>query len=117
MDKDLVKDIIFEIDDKKKLGVMRIDWAGSNGKLCNKWIPAKLLTDLKTSSKIDLIKLKYEFNKLQFELLSTFEKVEKYCNGTGYDNEKLFSISMTYNYAVRLIPSIDAYSYIYAYIK
>lgn len=96
---------------------MRIDWCGSNEKLCNKWIPSKLLTDLKTSSKIDLTKLQYELNELQFGLLSSFDRVEKYCKGTGYDREQLFSISMTYNYAVRLIPSIDTYSYIYVYMK
>lgn len=117
MDKDLLKEITFEIEDTKKLGVMRIDWHGSNEKLCNKWIPSKLITDFKTSSKIDLKKLQQELNYLQFDLLSSFDKVEKYCNGIGYDNEKLFSISMTYNYAVKLIPSIDAYSYIYVYIR
>ncbi len=30
MNKDLVKEITFEIDEKKKLGTMRIDWYGGN---------------------------------------------------------------------------------------
>lgn len=117
MDKELVKGIIFKIDNTKKLGVMRIDWCGSNDKLCNKWIPSKLLTDLKTSSTIDLKKLQQELNELQFDLLLSFQKVEKYCHGTGYDKEKLFSISMTYNYAIKLVPTQDSYSYIFVYIK
>jgi hypothetical protein len=118
MDKDLVKDVTFQIDETKRLGVMRIDWAGSGDKLCNQWNPSKLLTDLKTSSKIDLSKLQQELNHLQFELLSSFQRVEKYCNGTGYDKEQIFTISLDcYNYAIKLIPVKDAYSYIYAYLK
>lgn len=118
MNKDLEKGITFEIDDAKKLGVMRIDWAGSSGNLCNQWNPSKLLTDLKTSSKIDLTKLQQELNYLQFELLSSFQRVEKYCNGTGYNKEQVCTISLDYhNYAIRLLPVKDTYSYIFAYLK
>lgn len=118
MDKDLIIGITFQIDDTKKLGVMRIDWAGSRGNLCNQWNPTKLLMELKTGSKIDLKKLQQELNYLQFELLSSFERVQKYCKGTGYDKEQIFTISLDYyNYAVKLIPVKDAYSYIYVYLK
>lgn len=116
MNKDLVSCITFQIDETKRLGTMRIDWY--DGKLCNQWNPSKLLIDLKTSSKIDLGKLQQELNYLQFELLSSFQRVEKYCNGTGYDKEQIFTISLDcYNYAIKLIPVKDAYSYIYAYLK
>jgi hypothetical protein len=118
MNKDLVKGITFEIDETKRLGVMRIDWANSGDKLCNQWNPTNLLIDLKTSSKIDQRKLQYELNHLQFELLSSFQRVEKYCGGSGYDRETLFSISLDLaDYAIKLIPSKDTYSYIYTYIK
>lgn len=116
MDKDLVKGISFELDEKKRLGTMRVDWY--DGRICNQWNPTKLLLELKTGSKIDLKKLQQELNYLQFELLSSFERVQKYCKGTGYDKEKNFAISLDYcNYAVKLIPVKDDYSYIYAYLK
>ncbi|WP_268906189.1 hypothetical protein [Clostridium hydrogenum] len=37
MDKDLVKGIIFEIDEKTRVGTMRVDWNGSNDSICNQW--------------------------------------------------------------------------------
>ncbi|NMM65228.1 hypothetical protein HBE96_21835 [Clostridium sp. P21] len=118
MDKDLVRGITFELDEEKRLGNMRIDWAGSKGNLCNQWNPTKLLMELKTGWKIDLKKLQQELNYLQFELLSSFERVRKYCKGTGYEMEQIFTISLDYyNYSVKLIPVKDAYSYIYAYLK
>ncbi|NMM65251.1 hypothetical protein HBE96_21950 [Clostridium sp. P21] len=118
MDKDLVRGITFQIDKEKRLGNMRIDWEGSRGNLCNQWNPTKLLLELKTGSKIDLKKLQHELNYLQFELLSNFQRVEKYCEGTGYNKETILSISLDIaNYAIRLIPSKDAYSCIYVYLK
>ncbi len=114
--KDLEKGLTFEIDEKKRLGTMRIDWA--DGRLCNQWNPTNLLTELKTDSKIDLEKLQQELNRLRFGLLPSFQRVEKYCSGTGYDRESLFSISLDYlNYVIKLIPVKDTYSYIYAYLK
>lgn len=116
MNKDLVKGITFKIEETKRVGNMRIDWY--DGRLCNQWNPTNLLMELKTSSKIDLGKLQKELNYLQFELLSNFEMVEEYCNDTGYDKETIFSISLEYaDYAIKLIPVKDAYSYIYTYIK
>jgi len=116
MNKDLVKNMTFKIDEEKRLGTMRIDWY--DGRLCNQWNPTNLLTELYSSSKIDMGKLQKELNYLQFEILSNFQRVEKYCNGTGYDRETLFSVSLDYaNYAIKLIPVKDAYSYIYTYLK
>lgn len=116
MNKDLAKGIAFKINEKKRLGTMRIDWY--DGKLCNQWNPTNLLTELKTDSKIELGKLQQELNHLQFELHSSFERVEKYNGGTGYDRETLFSISLDLaNYAIKLIPVKEAYSYIYTYLK
>ncbi|WP_297426049.1 hypothetical protein [Clostridium sp.] len=118
MDKDLVNGIGFEIGEKQRVGTMRVDWNGSNGSICNQWNPTKLLLELKTASKIDLGKLQKELNFIEFDLLSSFQKVEKYCSGTGYDKEQLFSISLaSYNYGIKLIPVKDAYSYIYVYKK
>lgn len=118
MDKDLVNGITFEIDEKKRVGTMRIDWNGSNYSICNQWNPTKLLSELKAASKIDLGKLQKELNFVEFDLLSRFQRVEKYCSGTGYDKEQLFSISSDYyNYGIKLIPVKDAYSYIYVYLK
>lgn len=116
MNKDLAKGLTFELDEKKRLGTMRIDWYDE--RLCNQWNPTNLLMELKTQSKIDLAKLQQELNFIQFELLSSFQNVEKYCNGTGYEKEQVFTISMEYfNFAVKLKPVKDDYSYIYAYLK
>lgn len=112
----LVKGVTFEIDENKRLGTMRIDWY--DGRLCNQCNPTNLLMELKTHPKINLQKLQRELNFLQFELLSSFQNVEKYCNGTGCDKEQLFTISMEYfNFAVKLKPVKDDYSYIYSYLK
>lgn len=116
MKKDLVNGVTFKIEESKRLGNVRIDWY--DGKLCNQWNPTNLLIELKSSSKIDLGKLQQELNYLQFELLSSFRRVENYCNGTGYDKERIFTISLEYfNYAIKLKPVKDDYSYIYAYLK
>jgi hypothetical protein len=116
MNKDLVKGAMFAIDEKKRLGTMRVDWA--DGGICNQWNPTKLLTELRAESEIDLGKLQVELNYLQYVLLKTFRKVEKYCGGVGYDSETLFSISLELaDYAIKLIPVKDAYSYIYTYQK
>ncbi len=116
INKDLVKGIVFKLDETKRVGTMRIDWY--DGRLCNQWNPTNILTELKISSKIDQGKLQQELNYLQFELLSNFERVGEYCKGTGCDKETLFSISLDYaDYAIKLIPVKDSYSYIYTYIK
>ncbi|WP_160669665.1 hypothetical protein [Clostridium sp. C8-1-8] len=118
MNKNLWRGIIFKIDEKKRIGTMRIDFCGSDGGLCNQWNPTKLLTHITNNSKIYLCKLQQEINYIQFELLSNFERIEQYCNGNGYDKETLFSISLDYaDYAIKLIPVRDSYSYIYTYMK
>lgn len=55
MDKDLGKCMVFQIDEKRRLGTMRIDWY--DGKLCNQWNPTNRIVELKTGSRIDLKKL------------------------------------------------------------
>ena len=55
MNKNLVNGITFKLDETKRVGTMRVDWY--DGRLCNQWNPTNLLTELKTSSKIDLGKL------------------------------------------------------------
>lgn len=103
MNKDLVKGAMFEIDERKRHGIMLIYWA--DGRLCNQWNHTNLLTELKADSKIDLQKLQGELNYLQLELLTSFQRVEKYCGGTGYDMETLLLISLELaDYAIKLIP-------------
>ncbi|MBU3190315.1 hypothetical protein KPL51_12285 [Clostridium bowmanii] len=107
---------MFKIDEKKRLGTMRVDW--NDGRICNQWNPTNLLMELRADSIIDLGKLQKELNYLQFDLLPSFKRVEKYCGGTGYDSETLFTISLeAADYAIKLIAVKDAYSYIYTYQK
>lgn len=116
MGKGLIKGTIFVIQEERRLGTMRVDWA--DGRLCNQWNPTNLLMGLKADSVIDLSLIQQELNYLQFGLISSFQKVENYCKGTGYDMETLFSISLdTANYIIKLIPTKDSYSYIYVYLK
>lgn len=116
MYKNLVRGMTFEISDNKRLGTMRIDWY--DGKLFNQWNPTNLIIELNKESRIDLKNLQEELNYIQFTIFPTFKQIEKLCNGTGYDKEQIFTSSLEhFNYAIRLIPIKDAYSYIYAYLK
>ena len=109
----LYKEQIFKIDNSKRLGTMRIDWY--DGKLTNQllYYPTGLLD----SKVIDLNVLQEELNYIQFELLYSFEKVVKLCDGIGYDKETLLYFVGEFNYIVKIIPVRDSYSYIYSYIK
>ncbi|MEG0844289.1 hypothetical protein [Clostridium sp.] len=112
----LHREQLFESDEKNRLGTMRVDWY--DGKLSNQWNPTKLLIELNNSRDIDLKKLQEELNYLQFELLYSFDKVLEITDGNGYDKEKnMYYIGVEYNYGIRLIPILDAYSYIYVYRK
>lgn len=107
---------LFQIDNQKKLGVMRIDWY--DGKLSNTWNPTELLINLKKNNKIDLQQLQEELNYIQFDKLNSFDKIVKMCDGTGYERETLLFVQGKYNnYAIKLIPVRDSYSYIFTYNK
>lgn len=112
----LTSDVLFDIENDKKLGVMRIDWY--DGRLANTWNPTDLLIKLNSENSIDLKKLQEELNTIQFDELDKFYKVEELCNGNGYDKERLLCcIGKHQRYVIKLVPVIDAYSYIYVYNK
>lgn len=92
MDKNLSKDKLFEIEQDKLLGIMRIDWC--DGGLSNRWNPSDLMIDLNNKKELDIKKLQEEINYIQFQLLRDFSIVEKLCNGRGYDKESVFYIDM-----------------------
>lgn len=109
----LHREQLFEINNDKRLGTMRIDWY--DGRLANQWNPNKLLIELNESRKINLKVLQKELNYIQFELLSSFEKVTGLCDGIGYDKETNLYFRWNFNYIIRLIPVRYSYSYIYVY--
>ena len=112
----LNKEKIFDYDSKELLGIMRIDFY--DGRLSNQWNPRELIVELNNKKKIDLNILQKELNYIQFELLKDFNKIVELCNGRGYDKETLMYIEFEEGkYVVKLIPTIDSYSYIYSYKK
>lgn len=52
MDKNLSKDKLFEIEQDKLLGIMRIDWY--DGGLSNRWNPINLMIDLNNKKELDI---------------------------------------------------------------
>lgn len=114
--KELRKEKYFNYDNEELLGVMRFDFY--DGSLANQWNPRELIIELSNKKQIDLKKLQQELNHVQFELITSFEKVVELCGGTGYNNETLLYIDFEVaKYVVKLIPVRDCYSYIYTYIK
>lgn len=114
--KELCKEKYFSFDNEELLGVMRFDFY--DGSLANQWNPRELIIELNNEKQIDLKKLQQELNHVQFDLITSFEKVVELCEGTGYNNETLLYIECEVaKYVVKLIPVRDCYSYIYTYIK
>lgn len=81
----LSKEKNFDYESKELLGVMRFDFY--DGRLANQWNPRELIIELNNKKAIDLKKLQQELNYIQFNLISTYERVIELCDGIGYDNE------------------------------
>ena len=112
--KKLSREKTFDYDSKELLGVMRFDFY--DGRLSNQWIPRELIIELNDKKEIDLKKLQEELNYIQFTLIKDFNKIVELCNGTGYHKETLLYIELEEGkYIIKLIPVLDAYSYIYTY--
>lgn len=110
--KQLRKEKYFNYDLKDILGIMRIDFY--NGELANKWNPK----NLKNIKKANIRKLQQELNYIQFDLLNNYSEVIELCGGNGYEKETLLYIDLEIGkYVIKLIPVLDSYSYIYAYIR
>ncbi|WP_432291628.1 hypothetical protein [Clostridium baratii] len=110
--KQLRKEKYFNYDLKDILGIMRIDFY--NGELANKWNPK----NLKNIKKVNIRKLQQEMNYIQFDLLNNYSEVIELCGGNGYEKETLLYIDLEIGkYVIKLIPVLDSYSYIYAYIR
>lgn len=106
----------FEIDNSKRLGTMRIDWF--DNRLANQWNPTEFLIKLNDSNSIDLKLLQEELNYIQFEILDSFQEVSRLCEGIGYDSETyLYARTEVFDYILKLIPTKDAYSYIFVFRK
>ena len=112
----LRRDKYFEYDTKELLGIMRFDFY--DGELANRWNPRELIKKLKDNKKVDLKKLQYELNFIQFDMIKNYEKVIELSNGEGYDKEILLYIDLEVaKYVIKLVPVKDSYSYIYVYMK
>lgn len=102
----------FNYDLKDLLGIMRIDFY--NGELANKWNPK----NFKNIKKVNIKKLQQELDYIQFDILNNYSKVIELCGGYGYEKETLLYIDLEIGkYVIKLVPVLDSYSYIYAYIK
>lgn len=108
-----------ELEEKKALGRMRLDWSGSRiDKVCNQWIPSQQFEEVRARSDISIPLLQETLNELIFNQLDVFGKVIEKCGGTGYGYEQLFKVETSaLNLFVRLKPVRDEYSYVFVYIK
>lgn len=106
------------LDKNKSLGIMRIDWCGSYGQLCNQWFPSQNDSSMIQTHPICLETLNQQLNDLMFHQLNTFEKVINRCQGEGYQYEETFKVEgEEFDFFIRLKPVRDEYSHIFVYLK
>lgn len=108
----LVKEYKFQVDDKKKIGHMRCDFA--DGHLANQWFPTDLANETENLHEIQNV-----VNKIMFEEIPSYDKVVELCGGEGIDKTTNFFIyEGNYNYWINLIPIRGEYNYyIHVYKK
>ena len=108
-----------ELEEKKALGRMRLDWSGSRkDEVCNQWFPSQHFEEVMAEPGITLPLLQETLNELIFNQLDVFGKVVEKCGGTGYGYEQLFKVETSaLNLFVRLKPVRDEYSYVFVYTK
>lgn len=109
----LKKEYTFEVDNEKKIGHMRCDFA--DGSIANTWFP----TALAKKDGVNLQEIQDVVNEIMFKEITSFEKVVELCNGQGYDfRSNLFVYEGKYNYRIDLIPAKGDYNYyIHVYEK
>jgi len=114
----LKEEVSFDIDKELWLGNLRFDFYDSKETLCNKFFPSDLIYELDKQEVISLKKIQEEVNIIQFDMIKNYNNLVSLCSGQGYSFEKVLYIEMEEaNYAIKLVPTIDSYNYLYIYRK
>lgn len=118
MSYELKEEVSFNIDKELWLGNLRFDFYDSKETLCNKFFPSDLIYELDRQEVISLKKIQEEVNFIQFDMIKNYSNLVSLCDGQGYSFEKVLYIEMEEaNYAIKLVPTIDSYNYLYIYRK
>ena len=118
MSYELKEEVSFNIDKELWLGNLRFDFYDSKETLCNKFFPSDLIYELDRQEVISLKKIQEEVNLIQFNMIKNYNNLVSLCGGQGYSFEKVLYIDMEEaNYAIKLVPTIDSYNYLYIYRK
>ena len=114
----LKEEVSFDIDKELWLGNLRFDFYDSRETLSNKFFPSDLIYKLDKDGVISLKKIQEEVNFIQFDIIKNYSNLVSLCDGQGYSFEKVLYIDMEEaNYAIKLVPAIDSYNYLYIYRK
>ena len=114
----LKEEVSFDIDKDLWLGNLRFDFYDNKEILCNKFFPSDLIYELDKQEVISLKKMQEEVNLIQFDMIKNYNNLVSLCGGQGYSFEKVLYIVMDEpNSAIKLLPIIDSYNYIYIYRK
>lgn len=114
----LKEEASFDIEKELWLGNLRFDFYDSKETLCNKFFPSDLIYELDRQEVISLKKIQEEINLIQFDMIKNYSNLVSLCCGQGYSFEKVLYVEMKEaNYAIKLIPTIDSYNYLYIYRK
>ena len=112
----LKEEVSFDIDKDWWLGNLRFDFYDNKEILCNKFFPSDLIYELDKQEVISLKKMQEEVNLIQFDMIKNYNNLVSLCGGQGYSFEKVLYTEMEEaNYAIKLVPTIDSYNYIYIY--
>ena len=72
----------------------------------------------KNAQKADYQKQTTDKEESQFDMIKNYNNLVSLCGGQGYSFEKVLYTEMEEaNYAIKLVPTIDSYNYIYIYRK
>ena len=114
----LKEEASFDIEKELWLGNLRFDFYNSKETLCNKFFPSDLIYELDGQEVISLKKIQEEVNLIQFNMIKNYNNLVSLCGGQGYSFEKVLYIEMQEaNYAIKIVPTIDSYNYLYIYRK
>ena len=116
MSYELKEEVSFDMDKELWLGNLRFDFYDNKETLCNKFFPSDLIYELDKQEVISIKKIQEEVNLIQFDMIKNYNNLVSLCGGQGYSFEKVLYTEMEEaNYAIKLVPTIDSYNYIYIY--
>lgn len=110
----------FEAKEELKVGTIRIDFDKRyNGPLCEKWFPTQNMYRFSKQRLIDPKEIQQVVKTIENEMVNSFDKVVRLCDGIGYNNSVWrYFRQGSCNYTLKFIPVVTDYNlYIYIYAK